>query len=120
MSDESKTEPEKILSIDEATETETKKNKTGKSEGITSIYTQSEDLQQRETTRSKLAIGLLWLISITVIGIGIYIFLGTYTHTQSETKDIDTYRELITLIWTSEVALVSGALGFYFGSQQDN
>jgi hypothetical protein len=57
--------------------------------------------------RGRLALYLLIGLGGTLIGIGVYIFFSL--------DDAMTKRELITLIWTSEVTLVSGALGFYFG-----
>jgi hypothetical protein len=30
------------------------------------------------------------------------------------------HRELITIVWTSQVTLVSGAIGFYFASERSN
>jgi hypothetical protein len=62
----------------------------------------------QERTRSWLALGLLALLTISLIGIAVYIAIN---------KDDVTNRELITLIWTSEVTLASSALGFYFGSK---
>jgi hypothetical protein len=62
----------------------------------------------QEKTRARLAMGLLFLLGGSLIGIAIYIALN---------RDDVTNRELITLIWTSEVTLASSALGFYFGSK---
>ncbi len=62
----------------------------------------------QERTRSWLALGLLALLTISLIGIAVYIAIN---------KDDVTNRELITLIWTSEVTLARSALGFYFGSK---
>jgi hypothetical protein len=62
----------------------------------------------QERTRSWLALGLLALLTISLIGIAVYVALN---------RDDVTNRELITLIWTSEVTLASSALGFYFGSK---
>jgi hypothetical protein len=62
----------------------------------------------QEKTRARLAMGLLFLLGGSLIGIAIYVALN---------RDDVTNRELITLIWTSEVTLASSALGFYFGSK---
>jgi hypothetical protein len=62
----------------------------------------------QERTRARLAMGLLFLLGGSLIGIAIYVALN---------RDDVTNRELITLIWTSEVTLASSALGFYFGSK---
>ncbi len=66
-----------------------------------------EILKKQEEVRGRLALYLLIGLGGTLIGIGVYIFFSL--------DDAMTKRELITLIWTSEVTLVSGALGFYFG-----
>jgi len=63
----------------------------------------------QEKTRGRLAFGLLVGLGITLIGIGVYIFLCQ--------EEAISKRELIILVWTSEVTLVSSALGFYFGSK---
>jgi hypothetical protein len=62
----------------------------------------------QEKTRASLAMGLLFLLGGSLIGIAIYVALN---------RDDVSNRELITLIWTSEVTLASSALGFYFGSK---
>jgi hypothetical protein len=62
----------------------------------------------QEKTRARLAMGLLFLLGCSLLGIAAYIALN---------RDDVTNRELITLIWTSEVTLASSALGFYFGSK---
>jgi len=64
-------------------------------------------IEKQEETRGRLALYLLIGLGVTLIGIGVYVFFSL--------DDVMTKRELITLIWTSEVTLVSGALGFYFG-----
>ncbi len=69
----------------------------------------SDILASQEKTRSYLAYVLLGLLALNLLGIAVYLGLGGAT---PESK-----RELITLVWTSLVTLVSGALGFYFGSK---
>jgi hypothetical protein len=61
-----------------------------------------------ERTRTWLAITLIVGLEVTFGAIGIFIYL---------TEDQAIKRELITLVLTSEVTLVSSALGFYFGSK---
>ncbi len=63
----------------------------------------------QEQTRGWLAAALLVGLGITLVGIGVYIF--------SLQEEASIKRELITLVWTSEMTLVSSALGFYFGSK---
>jgi hypothetical protein len=64
----------------------------------------------QERTRAWLAMGLLALLVLSVIGIAVYLAFN---------RDDDANRELITLVWTSEVTLASSALGFYFGSKSN-
>ena len=71
----------------------------------------------QEQTRSTLAKSLIGLLAATLFGVGIYIWLSKDS---KDTEGIKSSRELITLIWTSEVTLVSGALGFYFASNKSN
>jgi hypothetical protein len=62
----------------------------------------------QEQTRTWLAITLIVGLEITFGAIGVFIYF---------TEDQGIKRELITLVLTSEVTLVSSALGFYFGSK---
>ncbi len=63
----------------------------------------------QEKTKTWLALGgLLVLLGISLIGIAVYLAFN---------RDDATNRELITLVWTSEVMLASSTLGFYFGSK---
>jgi magnesium-transporting ATPase (P-type) len=61
----------------------------------------------QESIRAFIVFFLLFCFGASILGIALYIY--------SE-RDPDKNLQLITLIWTSEVTLISGALGFYFGS----
>jgi hypothetical protein len=63
----------------------------------------------KERTRTWLAITLVVGLEVTFAAIGVFIYF---------TQDDSIKRELTTLVLTSEVTLVSSALGFYFGSQE--
>ncbi len=63
----------------------------------------------QERTRTWLAITLVVGLEVTFAAIGIFIYFA---------QDDSIKRELITLVLTSEVTLVSSALGFYFGSKE--
>lgn len=76
---------------------------------------------QRERTRTYLAFGLLGLLFLSLIGIGAYILFDTLSEVGPISQEkSNAHRELITIIWTSQVTLVSGALGYYFGSERNN
>ncbi|MEH1884789.1 hypothetical protein [Nostoc sp.] len=75
--------------------------------------------QQRESARTGLSQSLLLLLTASLLGIGIYIFLDLLVPKQVSKERSDMHRELITLIWTSQVTLVGSALGFYFGGEQN-
>lgn len=70
---------------------------------------------QQETTRTWLAISLVLLLAVTLVLLGCYIF---WTKDSKESESTKSSKELLTLIWTSEVTLVSGALGYYFASSK--
>ena len=70
---------------------------------------------QVEETRAKLAKRLLILLFVSLGGIIVYIGIDILYGK----GDADLHRELMTIIWTSEVTLVSGALGYYFGSERN-
>ncbi|NJM27580.1 MAG: hypothetical protein HC856_03865 [Pseudanabaena sp. RU_4_16] len=84
---------------------ETQQNSTSIEQSPPSAY---DIPASQEKTRARLAMGLLFLLGGSLIGIAIYVAFN---------RDDATNRELITLIWTSEVTLASSALGFYFGSK---
>lgn len=68
-------------------------------------------VESQERTRANLAYGLLGILVVTLAGVGVFI---TFAPSGEKTES---HRDLLTLIWTSEVTLVGSALGFYFGSQ---
>ena len=74
---------------------------------------------QRERARTSLSIGLLGLLAASLIGTGVYIFLDLLIPRQISQERSNMHRELMTIIWTSQVTLVGSALGFYFGSERD-
>lgn len=75
---------------------------------------------QRERARTRLSGGLLGLLTASLIGTGAYIFLDLLVPRQVSQERSNMHRELITIIWTSQVTLVGSALGFYFGSERDS
>lgn len=75
---------------------------------------------QRERTRTYLAAGLVALLGLSLFGIGLYIILDTIFPRDVSQEKKDMHRELITIVWTSQVTLVSGAIGFYFASERSN
>ncbi|PZV13430.1 MAG: hypothetical protein DCF20_15480 [Pseudanabaena sp.] len=68
-----------------------------------------------ENTRTRLAYSLVGLLAATLVLLGIYIFS---TKDSKESESTKSSKELLTLVWTSEVTLVSGALGYYFASNK--
>lgn len=75
---------------------------------------------QRERARTRLSSGLLGLLTASLVGTGVYIFLDLLIPRQVPQERSNMHRELITIIWTSQVTLVGSALGFYFGSERDS
>ena len=75
---------------------------------------------QRERARTRLSGGLLGLLTASLVGTGAYIFLDLLIPRQLSQERSNMHRELITIIWTSQVTLVGSALGFYFGSERDS
>jgi hypothetical protein len=75
---------------------------------------------QRERARTRLSGGLLGLLTASLVGTGAYIFLDLLVPRQVSQERSNMHRELITIIWTSQVTLVGSALGFYFGSERDS
>ena len=101
---------ETSIDLDELTDTQDRVSESP----VAEIQETSIDIPTlREKTRAKLAQSLLWLLGLTLLGVGAYIVWSGHTKTEKSF-----HKELITVIWTSQVTLVSGALGFYFGSQQ--
>ena len=69
----------------------------------------------QENTRTWLALSLVGLLASTLVLFGFYIY---WNKDSKDTEGLKSSKELLTLIWTSEVTLVSGALGFYFASSK--
>jgi hypothetical protein len=76
--------------------------------------------QQREQARTFLSGGLLILLTASLIGTAIYIIADVRNPKELSQERRNMHRELITILWTSQVTLAGSALGFYFGSQKDN
>jgi hypothetical protein len=74
---------------------------------------------QRERTRTRLAGGLLGLLAFSLLGIGAYVIVDVVFPQSLSEERKDSHREIITIVWTSQVTLVSGALGFYFASERN-
>ncbi|MDJ0706028.1 MAG: hypothetical protein QNJ46_22385 [Leptolyngbyaceae cyanobacterium MO_188.B28] len=74
---------------------------------------------KREQTRAWLAGGLLGLLALSLLGIAAYIFSDILVTGKNDERQSDLHRELMTIVWTSQVTLVSGALGYYFGSERN-
>ncbi|NJK63842.1 MAG: hypothetical protein HC921_15175 [Synechococcaceae cyanobacterium SM2_3_1] len=66
--------------------------------------------QRQERTRAYLAMGLLVSLGITIFFVGVVVWRGSL-------EDRPMSKELLVLIWTSQVTLASSALGFYFGTK---
>jgi hypothetical protein len=75
---------------------------------------------RRETTRTLLSVGLLSLLTASLIGTAVYIIADVMNPKELSQERRNMHRELITILWTSQVTLTGSALGFYFGSQKDN
>lgn len=75
----------------------------------------------QEKTRAYLAKGLIWILGGSVLLISAYVvanvILAVFNKDNKDNEAVKSSKDLIILIWTSEVTLVSGALGFYFGSK---
>lgn len=67
----------------------------------------------REITRNGITIILLLGVVGTILGTFLYI-------NKSEKNVQETSKDLITLMWTSQVTLLGSALGFYFGTKVDS
>jgi hypothetical protein len=76
--------------------------------------------QQRERARTFLSVGLLSLLTASLIGTAVYIIADVRNPKELSQERRNMHRELITILWTSQVTLAGSALGFYFGSQKDN
>jgi hypothetical protein len=121
-----------IVSLDEFVQTQSKsgtrifeKNATQKKSDKTIAASGIEETQvnvevQRERARTRLSLGLLGLLTASLVGTGVYIFVDLLVPRNVSEQRSNTHRELITIIWTSQVTLVGSALGFYFGSERDS
>jgi hypothetical protein len=76
--------------------------------------------ERRETARTFLSVGLLSLLTASLIGTAVYIGADVRNPKELSQERRNMHRELITILWTSQVTLAGSALGFYFGSQKDN
>ncbi len=89
-------------------------------------------LVEQEQTRSTLAIALLICFGVTILLI--FVMIGYYQHriidiikdsTNKELnftsleKSFELSKEIITIVWTSQAALLGSALGFYFGNRNN-
>ena len=102
----------------ERTATQQKSEKTIAASGIEETQVNVE--VQRERARTRLSVGLLGLLTASLVGTGVYIFVDLLVPRNVSEQRSNTHRELITIIWTSQVTLVGSALGFYFGSERDS
>ena len=75
--------------------------------------------QQRERTRTGLAVSLLTLLTLSVVGVSAYIVGDLWNPKELSQERRNMHRELMTILWTSQVTLAGSALGFYCGSQKD-
>jgi hypothetical protein len=101
--------------LDSITETVGKPNPPVSSSGITEKKFNIQ--QSQEFTRSALAGFLMFLLGASIFGVGAYIW-STRDIKDSNTEALKNSRELITLLWTSQVTLTSGALAYYFASNK--
>jgi hypothetical protein len=76
--------------------------------------------ERRETARTFLSVGLLSLLTASLIGTAVYIVADVRNPKELSQERRNMHRELITILWTSQVTLAGSALGFYFGSQKEN
>ena len=89
-------------------------------------------LVEQEQTRSTLAIALLICFGVTILLI--FVMIWYYQHriidlikdsTNKELnftsleKSFELSKEIITIVWTSQAALLGSALGFYFGNRNN-
>jgi heme/copper-type cytochrome/quinol oxidase subunit 2 len=75
---------------------------------------------KREITRSILSCVLVLGVLGTILGTFIYIFRSTARESDKEqVQATSSNKELITVMWTSQITLLGSALGFYFGSKSD-
>ncbi len=88
--------------------------------------------KQQEETRANLARSLVVFFGVTIVLI--FVMIGYYQHliidlikdsTNKELnftsleKSFELSKEIITIVWTSQAALLGSALGFYFGNRNN-
>ena len=76
--------------------------------------------RQQEQTRGWLAKTLVKTLIGTVAATFVVILVDKVLVALEKNTENQGLREIITLIWTSETALIGTALGFYFGSQNSD
>ena len=76
--------------------------------------------RQQEQTRGWLAKTLVKTLIGTVAATFVVILVDKALVAFEKNTENQGLREIITLIWTSETALIGTALGFYFGSQNSD
>jgi len=117
MTNESSSEDSsKSIELDSRTETAGLNFPSVSSSGITEKKFNIQ--QSQEFTRSVLAGFLMFLLGASIFGVGAYIWSIKDTK-DSNTEALKNSRELITLLWTSQVTLTSGALAYYFASNKN-
>jgi hypothetical protein len=73
---------------------------------------------RQEIARTRSMYGLLVILSFCVLGIALFVGKIISTGTPEEYhENVSVSVQLITLVWTSIVTLVSGGLAFYFGNK---
>lgn len=123
MTDEQKTDKDsskKDNSSDAEIRSNTKFEEDLSSQSIENLTTYIA--QKQEDTRSQLAKTLLWLLIGTYIG-SFLILIGVIFYpmqTNVDKSTVYTYiKDVVTLLITTQTALVGTALGFYFGSRNN-
>lgn len=109
-----------ILSLDKVVASRKKPDLATLNDATKSITSEPLTIEeQREHTRTWLATRLFNILTISLIGTGVYIFVDSLVPQQISQERSNMHREIITLIWTSQVTLMGSALGFYFGSERN-
>lgn len=71
--------------------------------------------ERQEFSRRIVAAFLLSSIGGTILATFVYLFLPFFPNVEEPTNSDDA-KELITLLWTSQIGLIGSAIGYYFGS----